>query len=52
MTELSEKEILIEINENLKQINNKLGALDINYLEEIDYKLRTIKKILQEFPRH
>lgn len=47
MTEPSEKEILIEINENLKQINEKLSAVDNNYLEEIDDKLRTIIELLQ-----
>lgn len=48
MTELSEKELLIEINENLKEINKKLIAVDNNYLEEIEDKLRRILRYLAD----
>ncbi len=46
MAEQTEKEILMEINESLKEINQKLVAVDNNHLEEIDDKLTRILRYI------
>lgn len=43
MTDITEKELLIKINENLEKIITKLDEIDNNpILEEMDDKLRRI----------